>query len=77
MTFRRLAIVVAVLLLVVAVPASAPAALDSEEFEECLLDLINEDRADHGAGRLAMAYDLNDEVRASRRRWRAKAVCAI
>ena len=52
------------LLLVVAVPASAPAALDSEEFEDCLLDLINEDRVAHGVGRLAMAYDLNDEVRA-------------
>jgi hypothetical protein len=63
MAFRRLAVAVAVLMLVVAVPAAAPAALDAEEFEECLLDLINADRAVHGAGDLAMAYDLNDEVR--------------
>ncbi len=45
-------------------PTPARAALDSEAFEECLLGMINADRAQAGAGTLTMAYDLNPEVRA-------------
>ena len=44
--------------------APAQAAITQDEFEECLLDLINEDRADVGAGDLLMAHDLVDDVRA-------------
>jgi hypothetical protein len=47
-----------------AVTAPAAAALTVEDFEECLLGLINRDRIAAGAGTLAMAYDLNPEVRA-------------
>ncbi len=47
----------------VASPA-AQAALTEEQFEDCLLALINTDRVDHGVGTLEMAYDLNAEVRA-------------
>ena len=43
---------------------TASAALSVEDFEECLLGLINRDRIDNGAGTLAMAYDLNPAVRA-------------
>ncbi len=43
---------------------SSTAALSSEDFEECLLNLINTDRLANGVGILQMAYDLNDEVRA-------------
>ncbi len=38
---------------------AAGAALSVEDFEECLLGLINRDRLANGAGTLAMAYDLN------------------
>jgi uncharacterized protein YkwD/heat shock protein HslJ len=56
----------AVLLLATSVTTSTPAsaALSAEEFEECLLGLINTDRLANGAGTLEMAYDLNVDVRA-------------
>lgn len=65
---RRLSSVLAVAVIAAsALAASAPAAraaLTEEEFEDCLLTLINTDRVDHGVGTLEMAYDLNQEVRA-------------
>ena len=63
---RRLTALLVVALLAggtVAAPA-ATAALSAEDFEECLLGLINRDRLANSADMLAMAYDLNDEVRA-------------
>ncbi|MCP4965882.1 MAG: CAP domain-containing protein, partial [bacterium] len=56
----------AVLLLATSAITSTPAsaALSAEEFEECLLDLINTDRQANGVGTLEMAYDLNVDVRA-------------
>jgi hypothetical protein len=58
-----------VLILVLGIVSFAPApaahaALSPEDFEACLLNLINTDRLANGAGTLAMAYDLNTEVRA-------------
>jgi hypothetical protein len=47
-----------------AVTAPAAAALTVEDFEQCLLGLINRDRIANGAGTLEMAYDLNPAVRA-------------
>jgi uncharacterized protein YkwD len=47
-------------LAVTAVPASA--ALAPEDFEACLLNLINTDRLAGGADTLAMALDLNPDV---------------
>ena len=45
-----------------AVTAPAAAALTVEDFEQCLLGLINRDRIANGAGTLEMAYDLNPAV---------------
>ena len=64
---RTLTLVVAVTLAagsvsIGAVPAQA--AIRPEDFEACLLNLINTDRVGNGAGILAMAYDLNPDVRA-------------
>jgi hypothetical protein len=65
---RPLTLILAALLLgatAAATPSTpARAALDSEAFEECLLGMINDSRAQAGVGDLAMAYDLNPEVRA-------------
>ena len=65
---RSLTLILAALLLGVTAAATpsipARAALDSEAFEECLLGLINDSRSQAGVGALAMAYDLNPEVRA-------------
>jgi heat shock protein HslJ len=47
-----------------AITAPAAAALTVEDFEQCLLGLINRDRIANGAGTLEMAYDLNPAVRA-------------
>ena len=65
-SFRQVSAIVGVALLValLAPSPSVVAALSSEDFEECLLNLINTDRLANGAGTLQMAYDLNDEVRA-------------
>ena len=43
---------------------AAGAALTVEDFEACLLTKINTDRLANGVGTLAMAFDLNPEVRA-------------
>ncbi len=59
-----LALIVAAASLAFGANTAPAAALDAESFEECLLTLINDDRAGAGAGALAMAYDLNPEVRA-------------
>jgi len=62
---RSVALVAAVLVasaLAVATPA-ATAALSPQDFESCLLTLINTDRAASGAVPVAMAYDLNPAVR--------------
>ncbi len=63
---RRISILLTLALLAtLAYPATdGLAALTPEAFEECLLDKINADRAANGVGDLAMAYDLNPEVRA-------------
>ena len=45
------------------VTTTANAAMTVEEFEECLLDMINASRQSAGAVPLAMAYDLNAEAR--------------
>jgi hypothetical protein len=61
---RLLPTVVALLtgsLLVATSPAAA--SLTPQDFEDCLLARINADRAAAGAGLVAMAYDLNPEVR--------------
>ena len=47
----------------VLVSPAAGAALSQSEFEACLLDLINDDRAASGVAGLEMAYDLTDQVR--------------
>ncbi len=64
---NKLAAALTVLLIagsLTASPGTANAALDAEQFEECLLSMINMDRARNGADPLAMAYDLNPAVRA-------------
>ena len=64
---KTLAVVVTLLVFATSVtssPTPAAATLSAEDFEECLLTLINADRATDGAGPLAMAFDLNGEVRA-------------
>ncbi len=61
---RRLILALVTLTTLVAAGQPAQAALDPETFEECLLDMINADRQANGVGALAMAYDLNPDVRA-------------
>ncbi len=50
--------------LVVAPAGTAAAAITPGEFEQCLLDKINADRADVGSQQLVMAADRVDQVRA-------------
>ncbi len=58
------ALVLVVLAASLASSSTAAATLTAEDFEECLLGMINTDRVANGAGTLAMAYDLNADVRA-------------
>ncbi len=63
---RKLTTFITVFLLVGTASVSSPAvaALSPEDFEACLLTLINTDRLAHGADTLQMAFDINNEVRA-------------
>jgi len=50
--------------LTIATAQPATAALTPEDFEACLLNLINNDRIANGAATVAMALDLNPDMRA-------------
>lgn len=62
---RRLGVFVALLALILSsIPATpAQAAISPSEFEECLLDLINDDRGAEGASPLIMASSMTGDVR--------------
>lgn len=63
-SWMRLAAAFAVALSVVMLtPAPADAALSRDAFEDCLLDRLNEDRAERGIVELEMAYELVPGVR--------------
>jgi uncharacterized protein YkwD len=60
----RTALAFAIALSVVVItPSPAQAAVSRDVFEDCLLDRLNEERADHGRVELQMAYDLVPDVR--------------
>ncbi len=50
--------------ILIVLPAAADAAISPDEFEACLLDKINDDRANVGAVPLQMASDKTSQVRA-------------
>lgn len=47
----------------VAVPSTAQAAVSQDAFEDCLLNRLNDERAENGRVELQMAYDLVPDVR--------------
>ena len=65
-SIQRLVLAITVMLVVSAGIGltGAGATLSSSEFEACLFDAINADRAANGVAALEMAYDVNDDVRA-------------